>query len=273
MFKRLLITALAALIFGGALVTCGDSGAGSEGKLEWRSAVDVPVNFELPVNFEPLFPGCKDLDPNSLTLLGIDDCNHLTAEQKEAVQLLLDNVVAQLPDTFFINLGTPGSVPTTSDVMDFLRKLTHPEIRYSIGIKKSTDVKFTVYGMFFPPDDSLANLTKVDSAEFYDIVVNDHINGKRVNVLDAIGIDIDGSERCYPHGGPCGKLTDPNSILNDLVIGRGKNKKSFSYRWLLKLEKSEYEKLRKKEITNDIVRIRIRMRFSGVNSMDSLFTL
>lgn len=268
MFRRLLIIAASAVIFGGALVSCGDSGAGAGGDLEWRSAVDVPLNIPLPVNFGQLVPGCKNLDADILTALGID-CRNLTTEQDSIVDLLIDEYVARLPEDtcFILNLGA-DTVKTDSDVMDFLRKLSRSEIRYSVGVNKRSDVKFTVYGMFFPTNDSLAN---VKDSVFYDIIRNNRTTGKRVNVLDSNGLTIIGGDRiCYPSD--CSTLTDTNSILDSLVIGRGTSKK-FSYRWLVMLEKSEYENLRHASVTMDTVRIRIRLRFSGVNSMDSLFTL
>jgi hypothetical protein len=266
MLRRLLIITASTAVFGCALVSCG-AGAESGETLRWRSAVDVPVNFSLPVSFGQLFPGCRDLSSDLLTVLGINDCDSLTSEQDTIVQSLLDDIVAELPeDTCFkVNLGA-GTVPTGSDVMDFLRKLTNPEIKYSIGVNKSTNVKFTVYGMFFQTSDSMA---MVKDSIFYDMITHNSVNNGRVSVLGTEGLSVNGSDTgCYPHN--CG-LTAPNTQLNALVIGR--DRKSFSWRWLLTLKKSEYESLRNSTVATDTVHIRLRMRFSGENSIDSLFTL
>jgi len=267
MFRRLLITALSAAVFGCALVSCGDGAVGSGEPLRWKTAVDVPVNFSLPVDFEPLFPGCKNLDSTVLAKVFKIKCDSISPAQQTIVDSLLDIMVDKLPDTtcFRKGLGT-GTVPTTSDVMDILRKLDKPEIRYSVEIKKNSSATFTVYGMFFPTNDSLG---KVSDTAFYDVVIHDSTKGKRVNVLDSSGLIVGGKDmKCYPR--VCNTLTNTNPILDSLVIGRGQTKKAFSWRWLVMLEKSEYENLRKSTVKKDTVNIRLRINFSGVNSVDSL---
>jgi len=278
MFRRLLITAVSAAVFGCALVSCGDGAAGSGEPLRWRTAIDVPVNFSLPVDFEPMFPGCKEMKAEPLysavfVKYKINCDSVLSPTQQAAIDSLIDVSVAKMPpDTYFIQSLDTGTVPTTSDVMDILRKLEKPEIRYSVGIEKSLDEMFTVYGMFFPTDDSLA---KVRDSVFYKMVKRDSITGKRVNVLDTSGLDIGGgSIKCYPK--ECSELTDTNSNLDTLVLGLGlgpKDKKAFAWRWLVKLNKDEYNKLRKSPVMTDTVKIRIRINFSGVNSVDSLIKM
>ncbi|MDR2694486.1 MAG: hypothetical protein LBB74_09785 [Chitinispirillales bacterium] len=267
MLRRLLITFAATVIFGGTLVSCGDS-VESGGALSWKSAVDVPVNFSMKVGNNLgtalLSPGCKDLPPDILPP-GLD-CDSLSPEEEAFVQGLIDSLV---PDSYLLDIGK-GTVPTTSDVMDFLRKLTDRDIRYSVGVTNDTPVKLTFYGMLFPRNDSAANIS-VEA--YYDIIKNDSVSDGRVSIFGKGGLSMDAyGTGCYPD---CGELSPRNDRLDTLVVGNGRNKKtSFSYRWLVMLERSDYEtNLGDTASTSDSVSIKLRMRFSGVNSMDSLFTL
>ncbi|GBU20619.1 hypothetical protein R80B4_00498 [Fibrobacteres bacterium R8-0-B4] len=267
MFGRLIVAAASAAVFGGVLVSCGDSSESDE-TLKWRSAVDVPMNFSMSVGNDLdnalLSPGCKDLPPDILPPLL--DCDSLSPEEDEFIQNLIDSL---MPDSYLLDVGK-GSVPTESDVMDFLRKLTDRDIRYSVGVTNGTTVKLTFYGMLFPKNDEAADMS-VEA--FYDIIKNDSVSGGRVNVFGAAGLTAEPDGKgCFPAA--CGGLSPRNDRLDTLVVGDGKDKNaSLSYRWLVMLEKGDYGSLGNTAGTTDSIHIKIRMRFSGVNSMDSLFTL
>lgn len=267
MLGRLLIAAALISVFGCALVSCGDGGAGSGETLRWRTAVDVPMNFQMKVGqnlTSALLPAsCKDLPPALLP--PSIDCDKLTPAQEKIVQELINS----MPSSYLLNLGS-GSVPTTSDVIDVLRKLTDTKIEYSAGITNSTSAKLTFYGMLFKTTDKKAADASIDT--FFNYIALDSINGGRVNILGPAGLPVEsGKTDAYP---PRDAIEDTLKAraLSDLIIGKGQ--KAFAWRWLVKLEKSEFDGLEKDTAnTTDSVTIKLRIRFSGVNSVDSLFTL
>jgi len=281
MFKRLLITAAVSVILGGALVSCGDSGAGSEETLRWRSAVDVPVNFSMAVgkdlDYSELLPDI-DIDCDELAaaypMFFIDKpCDELTKEE------LLD-LLSQLPvdpddpdnpdepdqpDGYIFDVGS-GTVPTGSDVIDFLRKLTDTKIQYSITATNNTKISLTFFGMLFSDADTAAMKDSV--GVFYKAIEADDTVGGRVNMFGSTGLSLESKQDgCFPIR--CGTLSDTlqGKRLGDLVTGQ----KAFSYRWLVKLD--DISDLTNTSETSDSIAIKLRIRFSGVNSMDSLFSL
>ncbi len=270
MLKRLMITAVSAAILGCALVSCGNNGAGSGDTLRWRTAIDVPVNFSLPVgqdlNKTSLVPGCADLPPELLLLYNLN-CDSLTAEDSLVMTEMLDSLLGEskLPDTsILVDLGT-DTVSTASDVIDFLGKLTNTNIKYSVWVTNRTQATLTFYGMFFPKNDRIAR----DSIEqYYRKIQGDSTRGGRVNVFPpykTMRVEANGGTETYE----C-TSTVVGESLADLII----NKKAFSWRWLVRLETGDYGSLgNANNGSADSVDIKLRIRFSGINSIDSLFTL
>jgi len=274
MFRRLLITAVLTAIFGCALaiVSCGDSGTGAKEPLRWRTAIDVPVNFSLPVGQDldtmslfPKVPGCEDLKPYD-SLLSLFNCDSLTPEQDSVIDEIRKSLISELPtDTsFLVDLGT-DTVSTGSDVTDFLGKLTETNIKYSVTVTNRTKVDLTFYGMFFRKDDAIAR----DSIDvYYNKILEDSTRGGRVNVFPP-------NEKIMQVNakGDTGSYTCTSTVvgksLADLII----NKKAFSWRWLVRLKPNDYGDLGNNAKSADSVDIKLKIHFSGVNSIDSLFTL
>jgi len=274
MFRRLLVTVGLAAILGCAfaIVSCGDSGTGSNVPLRWRSTIDIPVNISLPVGQDldttsliPKIPGCEDIKSydSSLSLL---DCDNLTPEQDSVINEIRDSIISGLPtDTsFLVDLGT-DTVSTGSDVTDFLGKLTDRSITYNVSITNKTKATLTFYGMFFRKDDSIAR----DSIEeYYNKIQGDSTRGGRVNVFPPHEKEM----RVLANGGTDSfKCTTAvvGKSLADLII----TKKAFSWRWLVRLEPKDYGHLGNNAKSADSVDIKLKIKFSGVNSIDSLFTL
>jgi hypothetical protein len=270
MLRRLLIIAASTAVFGCVLVSCGDSAESGE-TLRWRSAVDVPVNFLMKVgndlDYAELLPevDCEKLTEDHPSLFIEKGCEEMSLDELMDLLSLLpddpDNPMPDLRQSYLVDLGS-GTIPTTSDVMDFLRKLDSTKIEYSVGVTNNTIADLTFYGMLFRKNDSLASMA-VDT--FFNIIASDSTRGgRRINVLGDTGLSIKrgktGRYDCLPLQG---------EQLGDLVI----NQKQFSWRWLVKLEKSEFDGMRDTASTTDNVDIKLRIRFSGVNSIDSLFTL
>jgi len=267
MFKRLLIAASLTAVLGFALVSCGVGDSG--GQLRWRSAIDVPMNFSRKVGQDldsallgsglDLYPSCDQLTPEDLAELppGVD-CEYLSPED---LARLLPDFAQRLPHDFLLDLGAE-TVSTTSDVMDILKKLINPKIEYSIGVTNSTSATLTFYGMLFAESDSAAG---ADVMEYYDIIASDDTSGGRVNVFGPDGLCVEpGKTIRYPN--PPGQS---KPLRCDLVIGS----RALSWRWLVKLDNVEYGGLRDTANTTDTVGIKLKMRFSGENSFDSLFSL
>jgi len=274
MFKRLLITAAVSVIFGGALVSCGDSGAGSGETLRWRSAVDVPVNFSRPIgndlDFSVLLPeiDCDELTDAYPELFEDTPCDELTPEKR--LDLLTQLPVdpnepgePEQPDGYIFDVDK-GTVSTGSDVIDFLRKLTDTKIQYSITAANNTKISLTFFGMLFSADDFAAMNDTV--GVFYKAIEADDTVGGRVNMFGKTGMFLPkNSVGRYP----IEDLSDPlqGKRLGNLVTG----KKPFAYRWLVKLD--DISDLTSSSETTDSIAIKLRIRFSGVNSMDALFNL
>jgi len=268
MFKRLLITAASVAALGCALVSCGDSGAGTDKPLRWRTVVDVPVNFTLPVDFGALpFPDlrCESFLPELSLFDPTIDCDSLSDTQKELLQSLKDKIMDSLPPYFILGIGK-DTINAASQVMNALKKLDSLKINYSVGVQKGTDMTFAVYGMFVPIDDT--NALNAKDSVFYKKCDGDSTIGTRVNVFGSTGLTVkDTVMSCYPE--PCGNLPRENPVLNDLVF----NTMKFSSRWIVKLDKSQYEILGRPSAMEDTVHIRLRINLSGVNSVDSLFKM
>jgi len=281
MFKRLLIT-FAVATLGCALVSCGDSGAGSDKPLQWRMAVDVPVNFTMPVNESlpsaPLLPDvdCEDLPEEPPYRLA---CEELPPdERKRFILTTLSEpsnpddpaLTPYLPDSYVVDVDS-GTISTKSDVIDILRKLTDTRIQYSITATNYTKVALAFYGMFFRADDTAAMKCSVDV--FYnDYIKTDNTDSGRVNMFGSEGLFLRSKDSTsYPAVIPPDTLALSDSLqgrrLGDLII----RQKAFSYRWLVKLD--DISGLGSASENSDSIVIKLRIRFSGVNSMDSLFTL
>jgi len=282
MFKRLLITAASTAALGLVPVSCGDSGAGSDKPLRWRTAVDVPVNFTMKVgkglNTAELLPeaDCDELSERE----GFRDAFLIKPCEDWTVRELMD-LAASLPDnpgnpkpellsdtSHVFDLGS-DSISTESDVINVLRKLTDTKIQYSITAANKTNISLTFFGMLFPITDTAAMRDSV--GVFYKSIIENNsadIANGRVNMFGKTGLFLEadsvGSYPLKPKG-----LSDSSDgkRLGDLVIG----KKAFAYRWIVKLE--DIKNLKDTSETKETVDIKLRIRFSGVNSVDSLFTL
>jgi len=277
MFKRLLITAASTAALGLVPVSCGDSGAGSDKPLRWRTAVDVPVNFSMPVgddlNYAELLPDvdCDELTDEYPELFILKPCeDYSTKELLDMLsQLDPDNPKPDLPSSYVFDVGS-NTISTKSDVIDVLRKLTDTKIQYSITAANNTKAPLTFYGMFFRADDTAAMKCPVDT--FYNAVINDSVRGGRVNMFGPSGLHLpkDSTGR-YPLIVPPDTLTLSDTSqgrrLGDLII----RQKAFSYRWLVKID--DISNLGSTSENSDSIAIKLRIRFSGINSIDSLFTL
>jgi len=279
MFRRLLITAVSTMVFGWALVSCGD-GAGSGEPLRWRTAVDIPVNFTMKVgnnlNYAKLLPDdivdCDSLEVNYpewfSQWFSQKPCEEYTIEERLDLIAQLprdpDNPTPEPPDSGYIfDIGS-GSVPTTSDVIDVLRTLTDTKIQYSITAANNTNVSLTFYGMLFTAADTAAMKDSVDV--FYDTIINSATREGRVNMFGTEGLFLRSKKTgSYPSKGLSSE--EDGRLLGDLII----RQKKFSYRWLVKID--DISGLTDTSSTKESVDIKLRIRFSGVNSVDSLFTL
>jgi len=253
MFRSLLIAAVSAAVLGCALASCGGGGgAGSGETLRWKTAVDVPVNFSMKVgndlSYAELFPEV--------------DCDELTNKFPGS---FIDKECEEwnsLDSGYIFDLGS-GTIPTTSDVMDILRKLDSTKIQYSITATNNTKIPLTFFGMLFPNKDTASMMDTVKV--FYDSIVRmDDTIGGRINIFGKTGLHVESKRtESYPLGG----LSDEKQgkRLGDLII----HQKAFSYRWLVKLD--DISGLKDTAKTEEFVDIKIRIRFSGVNSVDSLY--
>jgi len=265
MFKRLLIIAASTAVLVCLLASCGDDGAGSGEPLRWRSAVDVPVNFSIKVDLDDpkitqSFPkidcGKLIVAYPELSLLGLD-CDSVKS-QDSLISFLQKNKPELLPNSNFILDIDSGTVSTASDVMDFLRKLDSTKIEYEMWVKNDTKAALTVYGMFFRKDDR--EIKNMKDTAYYNIIKDNKTkDGQRVNILDTMGMYLNMGSTGYVKSKP-----EQGKPLGDLII----RQKAFSYRWLVK-----FDKMDKTAVATDTVKIRLRIGFSGLNSMDSLFTL
>lgn len=256
MFKRLLIVSA----FGLALASCGaDYGGGRP--LEWRSSVDVPMNFSRKVDAAPLFPesGCELLADEYLEPLLPEGVGCEDLAPGDIARLLQGLSEPPPPQSYLIDLGA-DTVSTSSDAVNILRKLRDPDIAYWIGAANGTEAALTFYGMLFPESDGAAGLS---AAEYYGLVAKNDTSGGRVNIFGRDGLRV-GPDSTMPYSMPPGQ----GEPLCNLVI----RSKALAWRWLVRLDAAEYGALNDTAKTADnTVSIKLRMRFSGVNSFDSLF--
>lgn len=163
-----------------------------------------------------------------------------------------------------VDLGT-DTVSTDSDAMSIARRLSDPEIAYSADVTNGTGFEMTVYGMLFGARDRLAGM---GAAEFLDTVKAGGEGARRVNVFGGQGLRLMPDET---------KRYDMPERDGAALCSLTVRSNSFYWRWLLIVETGTGKNAEPEPGTEprnvngtDSVSVKIRMRFSGVNSFDSL---
>jgi hypothetical protein len=242
--KRLLYAAASTAI--AVLASCADNGGQADNDLEWRTSIDLPVNFSQALDYNRQWLSLSELDPDGI---------------------LLGNIPADsIPvDSILVDLGK-NNISMTSDFIDILRKTTKQNISYQVSATNGTDTgkagaNLTFYGMLFGDDDSTAN-TGIE--EFYYMTRFGASDSGYVNIFGRNGLHV-------PHGHtePYASPEEQNKALTGLLM----HSKTIYFRWLVMLSDINKGILTDTSAVPDSVYIKLRIRFSGVNSFDSLFTL
>jgi len=185
----------------------------------------------------------------------------LNHSQKVARQIGDTLDTAHVDTSILLDLGT-NDASTNTDVMNILKKMESLDVKYSIGITNGTVAGLTFYGMLFKDGDEAASM---DMRDFYAIVRSTAAgNGDRINLLSSGGLLLESNDNITYKRDPLSKEE------RDLILGSN----ALAWRWLIKLNNIGFNSL-KNDTTDctDTVAIRLKINFSGVSSLDSLFSL
>jgi hypothetical protein len=159
-----------------------------------------------------------------------------------------------------MDLGT-DTILMRSDIIEMLRKLTDHETDYQLSVTNNTGRRFTLFGALYRKGDAAGNL---DIYEFYNLITAPGDPGvpgaSHINLLGRDGIDT--------RPGETGTGFMPSGTSDrfcDIIL----NSESIVWRWLALLGERNVGSLS----DTCAVDTRLRIRISGVNSFDSLFTL
>jgi hypothetical protein len=162
-----------------------------------------------------------------------------------------------------VDLGT-SIIPLTSDVFNLLRKFTNHQIGYQIGITNRAGADAILYGILFREGDDPADWS---AEQLYEALTR----GSMIDMARRYGrINLLGQSGLYVPSGETGDrpISMPDRFSADLcslLLGDT----NLSWRWLARLSDRDHAIL---DGTADSIDVRLRIRFSGVNSFDSLLT-
>jgi len=244
-------TAAMTIIAAVSILTSCDGGE-EYGTLRWQTSIDLPINISRSLT----------MDEYRRLLLPDSILDNIFLTERELDSILAsgewDNI---LGNSAYWDLGAE-SFPITSDFMKILKKTTDPSINYSLDLFNDTDMGLTFYGLLFGGSDSAA--ASLDSAAFYELVTSDSSDGKSVNLFGPKGMHVNPAEKGHK------PMTQDTTLCNLLM-----REKAIACRCLVMINKPEGNGMAdtRDSVKVNSVSINLRIKFSGVNSFDSLFTL
>jgi hypothetical protein len=175
--------------------------------------------------------------------------------------IINDLDVANIGDSATIlDLGT-HEIPIRNDINQYLHKLTKHEFNYWIKVTNNTAARLTFHGLLFENGDNAENLS---ASSFYNLLTTGSqtalTSQNRIRLLSQNGLTALSNETVSDS--MPGELSAP---LCNLML----KSKSMAWRWVLEINNEDMADIP----TSGTVDINLRIRVSGVNSFDSLFTM
>jgi hypothetical protein len=203
--------------------------------MSWTSAVDIPINFPVEIG--------KDLN---------------------SVEYIPDDGVSEV--SVIMDLRTESL--TVFDKLSAVEKLTGRKIEYIVDVNSKTQMgsSLLLYALFVP-EEKMDYIANMDLLDLYDLITeNDELylasRYRYISLFGKHGLEI-------PEYGLSSKEM-VNSPVNDSLCSIIFNAKSCGWRWIAKVDKNEFDSLGDTGYGADIIDVRVRFRFSGVNNIDSL---